>query len=92
MIDALAAGNPGLPLYRVDADSAKLSAAWLIDRCGFRGFEGDGVAVSARHALVLVHRGGGQAKLLALAEQIRAAVQARFGVELEMEPTAYRDE
>jgi UDP-N-acetylmuramate dehydrogenase len=89
---ALQAANPGLPVFAADADRAKLSAAWMIDACGFRGAQRDGVAVSADHALVLVHRGGGQSRLLALASEIAAAVKARFGCELEIEPVVYGDD
>ena len=43
--------------------------------------------VSSRHTLALVNRGGASAaEVLALAEQISAAVDARFGIQLEMEP------
>jgi UDP-N-acetylmuramate dehydrogenase len=81
----------GREAHAAEEEMVKLSAAWLIDACGFKGREGDGVAVSARHALVLVHRGGGQDRLLALADDIRAAVESRFAVRLELEPTVYRD-
>ena len=45
-----------------------------------------GVGVSARHALSLVNRGGSAAALLELADDIRDAVRARFGVTLALEP------
>ena len=45
------------------------------------------MGISSRHALALVHHGGGHTReLLALAEEIRARVLARFGVELQREP------
>jgi UDP-N-acetylmuramate dehydrogenase len=43
--------------------------------------------VSTNHALALVHHGGGTtADLLAFADEIRARVRDRFGIELEREP------
>jgi UDP-N-acetylmuramate dehydrogenase len=43
--------------------------------------------VSSRHPLALINRGGASAEdVLALAGQIRGAVEARLGVHLEMEP------
>jgi UDP-N-acetylmuramate dehydrogenase len=43
--------------------------------------------ISSRHTLALINRNGATAKeILALAEKIRAAVEARFGIRLEMEP------
>jgi len=44
-------------------------------------------AVSSRHTLALTNRGGATAKeILALAGEITAAVEGRFGIRLEMEP------
>ena len=66
----------------------KLSAAWLIERAGFhKGYALDRppgtVGVSSKHTLALTHRGGGTtAQLLTLAAEIRAGVEARFGVRL----------
>jgi len=46
------------------------------------------VAISSKHALALVNRGGATtAELLALAREIAAGVRGRFGVELRPEPT-----
>jgi hypothetical protein len=43
--------------------------------------------LSTKHALALTNRGGATAtELLALAREIRAAVEARFGVPLAPEP------
>jgi len=44
--------------------------------------------LSSRHNLALINRGGATAReLLEFAEEIRAAVHARFGIELVREPT-----
>lgn len=85
---ALRAGNPGLPVFPGGAtDRAKLSAAWLIERCGWKGRRIGDAGVSERHALVLVNHGrAAGADILALAQRIAADVQARFGVALEPEP------
>jgi UDP-N-acetylmuramate dehydrogenase len=66
----------------------KLSAAWLIEHAGFaKGYTQDGVGISNKHALALVHRGGGSTRaLLALAAAIQTAVRDRFRVTLEIEP------
>ena len=46
------------------------------------------MAISSKHALALVNRGGAStAELLALAREIAAGVRDRFGVQLEPEPT-----
>jgi UDP-N-acetylmuramate dehydrogenase len=80
-----------------DAENAgrvKLAAAWLIEQAGFvKGYTLGRAAVSSRHTLALVNlgdadgRGGASAaEVVALADQIGAAVEARFGIRLEMEP------
>ena len=90
--DALLAAHPGMPVFPgAGEDSRKLSAAWLIDQCGWKGHrisEGSGDAgVAPSHALVLVNHGRASgSELLQLARAIAASVQERFGVAIEPEP------
>jgi UDP-N-acetylmuramate dehydrogenase len=67
----------------------KLAAGWLIEKAGIdKGFRLGPVGVSSRHALALVHHGGGHTSdLLALARVVRDTVAVRFGVRLVPEPT-----
>src|SRR5690606_20925979 len=85
---ALKADNPALPVFPVGDDGLrKLSAAWLIDACGWKGHRDGDAGVAASHALVLVNHGNATgAQLLALARGIAASVHERFGVALEPEP------
>ena len=65
----------------------KLSAAWLIERAGFRrGERHGGAAISGSHVLALVNRGGGATDLVALAGRIRRRVRDLFGLVLVPEP------
>jgi len=103
--DALLAAHPRLPVFPVaafPADAAahgqsggamrKLSAAWLIDACGWKGHRDGDAGVSPDHALVLVNHGAATgAQLLALARAISASVRERFGVALEPEPRIVGD-
>lgn len=88
--DQLKALHPDLPIYALGPEpqkDCKISAAWLIDRCGYKGVRRDAVGVHQDHALVLVHYGGGnQQSLMRLAQEIQQSVVARFGVMLEPEP------
>ena len=67
----------------------KTSAAWLIERAGFRRGYGnpDGIAISSKHTLALTNRGAGTtADLVSLAREIARGVHDRFGVDLVPEP------
>lgn len=66
----------------------KVPAAWLVEQAGFpKGFRRGAFGTSPRHALALVHWGGGTAReLVALAREIQEAVRMQFGVILEPEP------
>ncbi len=66
----------------------KLSAGWLIERCGWKGAREGDAGVHDRHALVLVNHGNATgAQIHALAQRIAASVRERFAVSLEPEPT-----
>ena len=86
--EALMAQHPGMPVFRgAGDDSRKLSAAWLIEQCGWKGHRDGDAGVAPSHALVLVNHGHASgAQLLQLARAIAASVQARFGVAIEPEP------
>jgi UDP-N-acetylmuramate dehydrogenase len=90
--DAVALRIPeGCPRYP-SAFGTKLSAAWLIEHAGIgKGFALSGTApaaISGKHTLALTNRGGATAAdIVELARVVRAAVRARFAVELDIEPT-----
>lgn len=79
--------HPGLPAWPAPPSQQKLSAAWLIESCGFKGLREGDAGVSSQHALVLVNHGRATgAQIWALAQHIRDTVGKRFGVLLEPEP------
>lgn len=78
----------GVPVFPASTDAErKLSAAWLIEQAGWRGFRDGDAAVSAQHALVLVNLGRATgSQLLTLAHRVADSVQEKFGIALEPEP------
>jgi UDP-N-acetylmuramate dehydrogenase len=84
----VASSDRDVPRFRTADGRVKLAAGWLIERAGIaKGLRRGPVGVSTRHALALVHHGGGTtADLLALAREVRDAVRERFGIDLAPEP------
>lgn len=74
---------PDLPHYPVDDDWVKVPAAWMIDRCGWKGKQLGRAGVHDKQALVLVNCGGATGdEVMALAREIQQSVKTRFGVEI----------
>lgn len=79
--------HPDLPQWPGPDGNTKLSAAWMIETCNFKGLREGDAGISNRHALVLVNHGQASgAQLWALAQKVRESVQHRFGVCLQPEP------
>ncbi len=87
-VEALQLQFPLLPVFAAETDDQrKLSAAWMIEQCGWKGFREGDAGVSANHALVLVNHGNATgADLLSLARRIASSVHDTFGVAIEPEP------
>ncbi len=85
--DELKARFPDMPGFTLADGRVKLSAAWLIDRCGLRGRREGDAGVYPGHALVLVNHGRASgADLWRLAARVRVTVAECFDVSLEPEP------
>lgn len=78
---------PLLPGYPGTINSSiKVSAAWLIEQCGWKGFKAEHVGVHDKQALVLVNFGDGTGvEIWQLSETILLSVQEKFGILLERE-------
>lgn len=72
-----------IPCYTLPDGRVKTSAAWLIERCGLKGYRKGNVGIYDKHALVLVNHGGATGKEVAsFASDIQVAVYNTFEVEL----------
>jgi UDP-N-acetylmuramate dehydrogenase len=87
--ERLASATGGqLPAYPAPEQKHKVAAAWLVEHAGFgKGYARGAVGISRKHALAIVNRGGATAaEIVALKNDIQAAVLEKFGVELVPEP------
>lgn len=77
-----------VPSYPALAQQSKVSAAWLVENSGFRkGYVKGRVAISSKHALAIVNRGGATAaEVIELRDAIQSSVKETWGVTLNSEP------
>ncbi len=88
--EELRSGHKAMPVYRVSDEICKLSAAWMIEQCGWKGFRQGDAGVSRDHALVLVNHGQASGfEILELSWSIAKSVQDRFGITLVREPQVF---
>ncbi len=84
------AANSAVPVPHFDAGpgQVKLAAAWLIEQAGIgKGFVLGPVAISSKHTLALINRGGASAAdILRMKDFVQQQVRRRFAVELLPEP------
>ncbi|MEX0900799.1 MAG: UDP-N-acetylmuramate dehydrogenase [Gammaproteobacteria bacterium] len=84
---SLLTNHPAMPHWPGADGKVKLSAAWLIERCGYKGARDGDAGIADTHALVLVNHGRASgAQLWAFAQRVQRGVEKEFGVRLEPEP------
>jgi UDP-N-acetylmuramate dehydrogenase len=77
---------PGITAYGNGPGLVKISAAWLIDQCKWKGVSRGQAGVHDRQPLVLINRGKATGMdILNLALEIRESVEKKFGIILEPE-------
>lgn len=87
MVKKLKIKLPNLPVYPLDRAYAKVSAGWLIDNLGLKGYRCGNVGVYDKQALVLVnHDRATKSEILNLAQLIQNKVFSAYQVRLNIEP------
>lgn len=72
--------------YNLPDGKVKVPAAWLIEKCGFKGKRFGNVGVHQKQALVIVNYGNASAEeIISLKDLIKKAVIEKFEIELEEE-------
>ena len=74
---------PDAPIYNTGGGRFKTSAAYLIDKAGFKGQRRGQVGTYERHSLVVVNHGTEEGReIVSFAREIQQEVKKRFGVTL----------
>lgn len=85
-LDSLKLVYPGIPHFKDDDGNIKLSAAWLIEYCGWKGRRIQKAGTYKKQPLVIVNYGGATGKeILNLARKIQDSVVNHFDIKLEPE-------
>jgi UDP-N-acetylmuramate dehydrogenase len=81
---------PSLPCWQGQNEQVKISAAWMIENCGLKGYCLNGAGVSERHALVITNQSNAKGEdVWQLASHVRETVHEHFGIYLQVEPRVY---
>jgi len=77
-----------MPRYAGGDGLVKLAAAWLVEQAGFhKGYARGPVAISRKHTLAIVNRGGATARdIIGLKDEVQKRVLDVWGVQLQPEP------
>ncbi len=77
---------PAITMHPVNEDSVKISAAWLIDQCGWKGKRIKDAGVYEKHSLIIVNHGNAKgADIYKLAGLIIEDVLKKFRIKLQPE-------
>ncbi len=86
LIHDLTIKYPDIKIFPAYDGYTKISAGWLIEKAGWKGYRRDDIGVHAKQALVLVNYGNGSgAEIIALAKEIQLDIFKKFEISLEME-------
>ncbi|MBL4773290.1 MAG: UDP-N-acetylmuramate dehydrogenase [Alcanivoracaceae bacterium] len=73
--------------YPLENNHFRISAAWLLEKCGFKGHRMHECGFSEKHALVLVNYGNAKGKeIISLSKEAIRSVNQKFKIKLKIEP------
>ncbi|HOI30855.1 MAG TPA: UDP-N-acetylmuramate dehydrogenase [Melioribacteraceae bacterium] len=75
--------HPDIVAFKVNDSVYKISAGWLIEKCGYKGKRIGNVGSYGKQALIIVNYGGASGmEILNFVEKIMEDVKSNFGIEL----------
>ncbi len=75
--------HPEAPYYKLEDDTYKIPAGWLIESCGFKGKRYGDAGIHEKQALVLVNFGNASGdEIKSLAHRIMAKVEKTFQIKI----------
>ena len=75
-----------IPYYLIDEGEYKIPAAWLIEKCGFKGIIDGKTGTHKNHSLVIINQGGATGKeIYNFSQKIKKSVLKKFNILLEEE-------
>jgi UDP-N-acetylmuramate dehydrogenase len=84
-LDKIMGDYPDIPYFK-SGDFYKIPAAYLIEKCGWKGVRRGNCGVYEKHSLILVNYGNATGdEIFVLSEEIRLSVLDKFGILLERE-------
>lgn len=85
-LEVLKSQYPDLKSFPYKSDKLKISAGWLIEKCGWKGKRAGDVGTAPDHALVICNFGKATgAEILEFAMRIKEEVANKFGITLKEE-------
>ncbi|MFW5799776.1 MAG: UDP-N-acetylenolpyruvoylglucosamine reductase, partial [Spirochaetota bacterium] len=75
------------PRWKIDDNHTKLSAAWLIERAGLKGYRINDAGISEKHSLFIVNYGKAKASdIIQIMERVQKEIKEKFNIDLYPEP------
>ena len=75
-----------IPFFNISFNEIKIPAAWLIEKCGFKGLREGNTGTHNKHALIIINLGNATGKeIFDFSQKIKKAVLRKFNILLEEE-------
>jgi len=75
-----------IPYYNISKNEIKIPAAWLIEKCGFKGIKDGNTGTHEKHALIIINRGKASGnEIFNFSQKIKNTVLKKFNILLEEE-------